>query len=277
LYCGPRAEGTFTIGQIEQVLEEAVKIGIIEWIYFEGGEPFLFYPLLEEGIRRAKAKGFKVGVVTNGFGSNSKEDSELYLKPLKKLGVDYLSISNDTYHYGEQDINPATVAVSVAESLSIETAPICIEPPRIIKDIEEGKGKPVVGGGAKFRGRAVEKLTENLPLTPPELLIECPDEDLESPSRVHLDPLGNVHICQGISMGNMWETPLSELVKKYRASEHPVCGPLIHGGPAELAKEWGIIPEQGYIDECHFCYLIRKATIDRFPEYLAPRQVYGLE
>jgi len=110
----------------------------------------------------------------------------------------------------------------------------------------------VIGGDAKFRGRAVEKLTGDLPLRPTEALKECPYEDLDSPSRVHVDPLGNVHICQGISMGNMWETPLSELVKNYNSSEHPVCAPLLRGGPAELAKEWGISPEAGYIDECHF-------------------------
>jgi len=27
-------------------VSEAVKIGTIEWIYFEGGEPFLFYPII---------------------------------------------------------------------------------------------------------------------------------------------------------------------------------------------------------------------------------------
>ncbi|MEE8454673.1 MAG: hypothetical protein V3R90_07960, partial [Limibaculum sp.] len=39
LYCGPRAEGTFTRAQIAEVLEQAEELGTIEWIYFEGGEP----------------------------------------------------------------------------------------------------------------------------------------------------------------------------------------------------------------------------------------------
>ncbi|MGD9333098.1 MAG: hypothetical protein PVJ53_17420 [Desulfobacterales bacterium] len=53
--------GTFTIDQVNQVLNEAVMIGTIEWIFYESGQPFLFFPLLVEGIRRANAKGFKVG------------------------------------------------------------------------------------------------------------------------------------------------------------------------------------------------------------------------
>ena len=38
LYCSPKSEGTFTINQIKSVLDEALKIETIDWIYFEGGE-----------------------------------------------------------------------------------------------------------------------------------------------------------------------------------------------------------------------------------------------
>ena len=64
LYCSPRAKGTFTREQIAEVLEQAEALGTIEWIYFEGGEPFLVYPLMIEGIRMASAKGFKTGIVS---------------------------------------------------------------------------------------------------------------------------------------------------------------------------------------------------------------------
>lgn len=279
LYSSPKSQGTFTISQVTKVLDEAGKIGTVKWIFYEGGEPFLFFPLLNESITRASAKGFKVGVVTNAYGANSEEDAELWLGPLAESGVSFLNISNDTFHYGEESENPATIASSVARRLDIEISPICIEPPKALQPSSnaEGKGHPVVGGGVKFRGRAVEKLSENLPLRPWNELCECPYEDLESPSRVHVDPYGNVQICQGISIGNMWTTPLSELVSNYRSDSHPICGPLIRGGPAELVKELGVMPETGYIDECHFCYLARRASIDKFPDYLTPKQVYGLD
>jgi hypothetical protein len=279
LYSSPKSQGTFTIGQVTKVLDEAGKIGTVKWIFYEGGEPFLFFPLLTESIRRASAKGFKVGVVTNAYGASSEEDAELWLRPLAESGISFLSISNDLFHYGEESENPATIASSVAKRLDIETSPICIDPPKVLQPSSnaEGKGHPVVGGGAMFRGRAVEKLSENLPLRRWDELCECPYEDLESPSRVHVDPYGNVQVCQGISIGNMWMTPLSELVSNYRSDSHPICGPLIRGGPAELAKELGVMPETGYIDECHFCYLARRAVIDKHPDYLTPKQVYGLD
>lgn len=279
LYSSPESKGTFTIDQVSKTLSEAKKIGTVEWIFYEGGEPFLFFPLLVEGIKRAKAEGFKVGVVTNAYGANSEEDAELWLRPLAESGVSFVNISNDNFHYGEEPINPATIASSVAKRLNIESSPICIEPPKISQTSSTvaDKGQPIVGEGAKFRGRAVEKLSGNLPVRPWNGLCECPYEDLESPSRVHVDPHGNVHICQGISMGNMWETPLSELVLNYQPNSHPICGPLIRGGPAELAKALDVRPDTEYIDECHFCYSVRRGIIDQYPDYLAPKQVYGLE
>jgi MoaA/NifB/PqqE/SkfB family radical SAM enzyme len=279
LYCSPRSQGTFTIGQVAEVLDEAKKIGTVDWVYFEGGEPFLYFPLLIESIRRAGERGFRVGVVTNAYGAISEEDAELWLRPLVESGISYLNTSNDTFHYGEEAAPPAAVALSVARRLGIETAPICIEPPKVSYEssTEEDKGRPVVGGGAMFRGRAVEKLSDNLPLRSWEDLCECPYEDLRSPSRVHVDPFGNVHICQGISMGNMWETPLAELINNYHPDSHPVCGPLIRGGPAELVKVLGVKPKPGYIDECHLCFSARRAKIDNYADYLTPRQLYGLD
>lgn len=60
----------------------------------------MFFPLLVESVRQAHSRGFKVGVVTNAYGARSKEDAELWLRPLVQSGVSSLSISNDTFHYG---------------------------------------------------------------------------------------------------------------------------------------------------------------------------------
>jgi hypothetical protein len=260
-------------------LDESKKIGTVEWIYYEGGEPFLFFPLLIESINRARRMNFKVGVVTNAYGALTEEDAELWLRPMKEADVSYINISNDSLHYGDEESTPASIAISVAERLGIATEPICIEKPKVLlQQGKEGvKGRPVVGGHVKFRGRAVEKLIKNLPLRPRDELCECPYEDLVSPSRVHVDAFGNVQICQGISMGNCWETPLSVLIKDYDAQEHPICGPLIRGGPIQLVKEYGLDLADEFVDECHLCFAARTALLDKFPEYLAPRQAYGLE
>jgi hypothetical protein len=278
LYCSPRSGGTFTLDQLRHVIHEANRIGTVEWIYFEGGEPFLYYPLLLKGIELSRELGFKTGIVTNAYGAISDEDADLWLGPLADLGLAYLSTSDDSFHHDGKDESPAKRALRAAERLKIPASAICIQKPVVEAMPGEGlqRGEPVITGGAMFKGRAVEKLTEGLPRRPCAGLKECPHEELKDPSRVHIDSYGNVQLCQGISMGNIWETPLSTLFEKYDAALHPIFGPLAKGGPFLLAKEYDVEHEEEYVDECHFCYLVRLALIDRFPQYLAPRQAYGL-
>ena len=279
LYCGPKSEGTFTIKQIREVLEEAKKIGTIEWIYFEGGEPFLYYPIMLKGLRIANEMGFKTGIVTNTYWATSIEDAELWIKPISEIGVSNFTVSDDSFHFEGMTLSPASIASNVAKKLGMPEQSICIENPKVEEppDKRQEKGAPVIDGGAMFRGRAVEKLIEGLPKRAWDELISCPHEDLEDPGRVHVDSFGNVHICQGLSMGNMWKTPLSELVKNYEPEKHPICGPLLKGGPAQLARKYSVDHDKDYVDECHFCYLTRLALIEKFPEYLTPKQCYGLE
>jgi len=274
VYSGPYAKGTFTLRQIREVIDEAAKINTVQSIYFEGGEPFLFYPLMIEGIRIARSSGFRVGVVTNAYYAMAEEDAELWFRPLYDLGISDLSISDDVFHHGGVEDNPSCRAMAAARKLGLPLRSISVEEPVVSTDANTG---PVVGGGVMFRGRAVDKLAEGLPKKDWEAFTECPHEDLEDPKRIHVDAFGNVLICQGLSIGNMWETPLSVVVNNYIADVHPVAGPIAGGGPALLVKKYDIEHDDNYVDACHLCHRARLSLADRFPEYITPRQVYGLE
>lgn len=279
LYCGPSSPGTFTAGQVKTVLDEASTLGTIDSIYFEGGEPFLYYPLLLEGLKLARARGFKTGVVTNAYFATAHEDALLWLRPLAEAGMDDFSVSDDLFHQpGRPEISPAQIAARAAVELGLPVCSICIEPPATGAAGRErpGPGEPVTGGGVLFRGRAVEKLAGSVPGRSWREFTFCPHEKLDYPERVHVDPFGHVHICQGISIGNMWEKPLSRILRDYDAATHPVCGPLLRGGPALLADSYSLAREACYADACHFCYSMRLLLLDRFPSSLAPRQVYGV-
>ncbi len=264
VHSGPGAPGTFTLGQVRRTLEEAVRIGTVTRVYFEGGEPFLYYPLLLEGLRAARESGFEVGVVTNAYWAETEEDAELWLRPLAEIGMADLSISDDALHHGEEDPSPARRALRAAERLGIPVGAISIP-------------RPAQGEGVRFRGRAADKLTSDLPRRGWREFDECPDEDFADPGRVHVDAYGNVHLCQGILMGNLWRTPLSELVRSYDPRKRAVAGPIQRGGPAALAAEHGLSPEPDYASACHLCYRIRERLLDRFPDELGPGQVYGRE
>ena len=279
LHCSPRSEGTFTLSQLRSIFAEIEEIGTIDNVYFEGGEPFLYYPLMLAGLEMAEAAGLEAGIVTNSYWATSEEDAVLWLKPAVKFKDIFLSISDDLFHHAEDAESPAKKAVAAALKLGISSDAICIEKPSVEGGNPEAmaKGAPVIGGGVKFRGRAAEKLTAELPTRDWQTFIECPYEELADPGRVHLDSFGNVHICQGLSMGNCWETELSRLVREYDPYSHPIAGPLLKGGPAELARKYGVFPEHDCVEECHFCYSVRKLLLGRFPQYLAPGQVYGIE
>jgi hypothetical protein len=265
LACGPDAKGTFTRARIARVLDEAASLGTVDWIYFEGGEPFLYYPLLVEGIRMASAMGFKMGIVTNGYWATTEEDAELWLKPLRDLGISDLGISDDEFHGGESTDTPARRAIAAAKKLGLPVGRMSVEKPRA----EKGAGT------VKFRGRAAEKLTDGLPRHPAATFTECPFEDLRNPARVHVDPFGNVLFCQGLGIGSLFEEPLSRILADCQGNNHPILGPLIAGGPAFLGETHNADVGDDAVDACHLCYRVRKSLMDRFPRFLTPRQVYG--
>ena len=277
VWSSPFAEGTFTLNQVKEILEEAKKLGTVEWVFFEGGEPFLYYPILVQALRQAKQMSFKTGIVTNTYWATSVEDALEWLRPIAEVGIDDLSFSSDCYHNDRVDNEEAKNALKAAKQLKLPAGVISIKQPE--KDAKEPvpmrlEGVDVGYSQVMFRGRAASKLVEKALFKPLSQLTECP-EQLKSPSRVHLDPLGYVHICQGLCMGNAWKQPLSEIVNSYEPDSHPIVRVLVQGGPAALVREFNLPHEQSYADACHLCYDARVQLRTKFQDVLAPGQMYG--
>jgi hypothetical protein len=276
VYSCPKAKGVMRISDVREILTEAQKAGNIEWIFFEGGEPFLYYQTMLWGLRAAKKLGFKLGIVTNAYWATSVEDAKEWLGPVCEIGISVLSVSDDAYHYGRRDENLAKYAHGAAVELGLPVGTITIEDPKKYLREIEWKGKPVVKGKVMFKGRAVEKLAAGLPTKPWTEFAKCKDEDFSNQSRVHVDPFGYVHVCQGITIGNMRQISLAKLLLGFEPEKHPICGPILRGGPVELVRKYGIEHEEGYVDECHLCYSARLKLRKQFPDILAPDQMYGV-
>ena len=271
---GPSQTGTMTLENVEHILAQARELGSIRWIYFEGGEAFLYYETMSAGIRRAKELGFKVGIVSNSYWATTDAAALEWLKPLAGL-VDDLSISSDDYHGSHEGVNHPEIARRAAQQLDIPVDFISVADPEAL-DAEGATGQIPAGESAVvFRGRAAEVLASRVEASHWEQFDECPWEDLREPQRIHVDPFGNLHICQGISIGNMLERPLTEIMRDYDADAHPIVGPLLAGGPAEIVRRYGLSHEEGYADHCHLCYMARCALRQRFPDELTPDQMYG--
>jgi MoaA/NifB/PqqE/SkfB family radical SAM enzyme len=274
VWSGPRQTGTMTLQQIEEILDQAEALGGIEWIYFEGGEPFLYYGVLLAAIRAAADRGFQVGLVSNAYWATEVKDAIEWLRPMAGL-VRMLSISSDLYHGGEKLRPEAQNASDAAGELGIPVGVICVAQPQATDATAVVGQLPKGESAVMYRGRAAEKLAPGAATQPWTDFTRCPFEDLRGPGRVHVDPLGHVHICQGISLGNLFETPLPEICAAYDPDSHPITGPLLAGGPAELVRREGITHADEYADACHLCDAARRALRARYPGILTPDQMYG--
>ncbi len=268
----PWQTGTLTLEQIEVILQQAKRAGVSS-IYFEGGEPFLYYALMVRGVEMAHEMGFGVGIVSNGYWAHTREDARLWLGPLAGKLED-LSISCDLFHFSEETLYKAKNAVEAAEALGIPVGTISVAQPG--EDATDSHGQLEDEAAVMYRGRASETLVQHAEKHPWDSFAECPHEDLNDPGRVHLDPSGNLHICQGISIGNLFEKPLTQILEEYDVEAHSICGPIHSGGPVALVSEYNIPHESHYADACHLCYEARRSLRPRFPEILGPDQMYGI-
>jgi hypothetical protein len=272
---GPRQQATMTLATVRRALVQASELEGLEWLYLEGGEPFLYYPVFLEGVRLASERGYRVGVVTNGYWATAPEDARAWLQPLAGK-VEDLSISSDPYHGAEDGDLKLETARDAARSLGIPADVIRVAQPEEMREGPEGLRAPEGMASIRYRGRAACELVGRTPHRSWESFTECPGEELREPERVHLDPYGHVHLCQGISLGNVMGSTLREICEGYEPEAHPIVGPLLAGGPAELVRRYGLGLEGQYADACHLCYEARRALRERFPEQLVPDEVYGV-
>jgi hypothetical protein len=271
----PSQEGVVTLAQVREIMRQAQALGTVTSIYLEGGEPFLYYPLMVRAAQEAAELGFQVGVVTNNYWATTVEDAVEWLRPLAGLVQD-LSVSTDLFHADEMVSQQSRNALAAAELLGIPVDTlVCGVPEGAPGYPTQAAGEPVESGSIMFKGRAAVKLVEGVARRPWREFTECPYERLDDPGRVHVDHLGHLHVCQGLTMGSMFERPLAELVAAYDPHAHPVVGPLLAGGPAALVERYDLPHEAAYVDTCHLCYTAREMLRERFPEVLGPGQMYG--
>lgn len=273
----PWQTGVFKFDQLEDVFQQALDCRTIGEIYFEGGEAFLYHPILVKAIARATELGFATGIVTNGYWATTHEDALIWLRPLADAGLDKIEVSCDVFHAGEESSEVELPGLAAAAGLGLVAGSITIAPPSGYRDPGASiPGEAISGGDVMYRGRAAHRLAAGLPTQPWDTFTACPYEDLVDPGRIHLDPFGNLHICQGVVIGNLFARPLAEILRTYDPAAMPVIGQLLAGGPAQLVRDYDLAPDDGYVDACHLCYTAREQLRPAFPAILAPDQMYGV-
>jgi hypothetical protein len=273
VWSSPDVEGTMTLAQLRDGIDQAAATGQVTMVYFEGGEPTLAYPVVLEAAKHAREKGLEWGLVSNCYWATSPDDARVWLQPFKELGISDLSLSSYAYFVEDADEVHLQNAAMAAHELELPMlvlevgAPACLDVPGLcLGDV----------GEVMHKGRAAVELAPERAARPPETLVTCPYEDFAEPGRAHLGPDGELQICQGISAGNVWREGLQAIIDGYDPATRPVIREILSGGPWALAQAYGHSAErEAYADECHLCYEVRGALRARFPEVLAPAQCYG--
>jgi len=260
----PEQSGVMSADDIDAYLIGASDLGTITSAAIEGGEPFVYYDELLAAVEVCHRHGLPVDVLSNCFWARSEQDAENALVPLVRAGLTKLLTSTDVFHTVYVPSERVDTAIAVAERLGIGTG-------KMVSRIES----------VMFRGRAAHALA---PKDTREGVAwqecpTCPKEALASPRRVHLDRHGNLHACQGISIGNAASQSIADVARAYDPEAHPIVGALLRGGPTQLARmamEDGFSPEERYVDACHLCYESRRALRPRHPRELGPDEMYGI-
>jgi MoaA/NifB/PqqE/SkfB family radical SAM enzyme len=272
----PKAKGVFTLRQIRNILTEAKKLGTVNYVSIEGGEPFLYYPIMVKAVKEAVNLGFHVEILSNCFWATCPEDALEWLHPIADTRDVELSLSSDLYHGENWESEEVKSAAKAAKTLNIKTGVISVKHPDTeVPRLNEIEGAKVDFWELMYRGRAFSKLAEKTSRKPWREFTKCSYEDFTKQERVHVDPFGYVHVCQGISIGNAWQKPFSKIIEEYDPYANPILEPLIHGGPAALAEKFSLPHDEVYADACHMCYALRYMLRNKYPNILVPNQMYG--
>lgn len=277
VYSDQRAFGKISLSQISQILNDARNLPDLTWVYFGGGEPFTQYPLLLKAIQRAIKLEYDVGVETNGYFARTITAGLRFLKPLAKLGLKEIRISNDFLHYKNPFKSPANNAIVAAQQLGLSTKVISIPYPdeKIPIQDQKNSGVNVIEPRLMFSGRAADRLVAQSQFYDWKKFTECPRRDLSDPQELFVDAYGFVQICPGISIGNVNKQTLSTIIQDFDINEHEILFPLLSFGPSGLIRVFNLESEREFAGPCHCCYMTRRELIDTHPDLLGPRNVYG--
>ncbi|MBN2204788.1 MAG: radical SAM protein [Thermoleophilia bacterium] len=278
VFGGPETEGTMTLAQLNDAIDQTADVPSIDTVYFEGGEPTLYWPVVLEAARYARARGLDVGVVTNCHWAESVEDAKVWLAPLAEIGITDLSLSSYAYFAEEENLEERLLRNAVLAAVELGLPMGLLEVGAEAKLDVPGVCTGDVGE-IMYKGRAAVELAParaELDGRPPQTFTECPYEDFVASGRAHLGADGELQLCQGISAGNVWRDGLAAVVERYDPRALPVVRELLRGGPLELTRAYDVVPaRERYADACHLCFETRLALRDRYPDVLAPAACYG--
>lgn len=283
---------------IDKALGDFMLDKHIFWHHLSGGEIFLQKEKLIEIVKRIR-KYFKkdIGISTNGFWAKNENETIAIVKELDKNGVSGIAVSVDYFHQKQLSIEgPKTLAKIIKKSglnthtylmgarLNVDvsnSSKINSLTENITNEFKQEQeitlAIPIersIGKGSKINQPKKHKIPQGKCT---ELNTCLGERSPFNPAMVWIDPYGNVMICYGIIIGNIYSNSLNEIIGEYNPEKFPLLNKLAEHGPKGIfavAKEKGMNSSVGFYDECDLCYQSRSYLQKQYPDLIGPAECY---
>jgi MoaA/NifB/PqqE/SkfB family radical SAM enzyme len=294
---GPKQEGCMNSADMEMWLAELVDTQPIRSCTFHGGEPFLYFEILKEGLEKARERGIhERWVITNGYWAETRIIAEEKLRELKEYGLTCITFSVDAFHQEYIPFDNVKTGLVAATQLGFDT--IAVDSyyivskdyndtynkitTKVIDNLNKLPGVDFFQYPISFEGRAADYLTEDVQLRQgiPGGRCRFPrwlGGDYQNPQTVEIDYEGNVTLCPGICIGNAKKRFLTDVIENYDYRNHPIMRIVAEEGPLglfKLAEAKGYKGARNFVNECHLCYEVRRFLRTVYPQYLTPAGCY---
>ncbi|MFO7869715.1 MAG: radical SAM protein [Bacteroidales bacterium] len=269
------------------------------WNHISGGELMLQHEKLYALVSRIR-RYFRgdVGISTNGYWATSPQIADTRLQELQDAGVNGISVSADIFHheYISQEYVKNAVQSIVRAGFSRHSYVIgsfCNADvfnatlynkasEAYISNIVAHSSIPVArptirsigkGNSLNFPKRSTfsqqDKCTD---------LSECLGKrGLFNPAMVYVDVYGNVMICPGIIIGNLYVKGFSEIIENFTSTQHILLEKLATSPYSLYTHAVAMCGEtlpKFFYDVCDMCYTSRLYVRSLYPEVLGPVECY---
>lgn len=243
--CSNTIDEKIDINKTLMVIKELKQKEAIRMVGITGGEPFIYFSDAIGLIERVKQLGLGVTFTTNGFWGKEYEIAYEKLKIIKKLGVDFFTLSVDDFHEKFVPYQSIANVVDISKKLDIRI---------IINSVSTKNSKRLKGVLEKLEnslincnlieipcvpvGHAAERIKEDEYIYMDELPTGC----CEFMNTFTILPNGNAYPCcseAGMSsvlyLGNIYHDSVDDLLKNFYNNN--ICSVLREKGTTYIYKE----------------------------------------
>jgi hypothetical protein len=273
---------------LRQALEAVTVWKPTPQVHFTGGEPFLYFDLLVEGVQAAARLGIPRYVETSASWCTNEAEAVERFVALKQAGLQAVLVSCSPFH--AERIPPVRAFRAVRAAVDVLGSDhVTVYLPqflRVVQLFDADRTTPLEryveefglegaceilwqGYGIISGGRSGYKVGHLVPRHPANAFAQADCAvDILYAHHSHFDLYGNFisGFCGGLTVGDWHDLP--QLLTDFRAGRYPpLTEVLVERGPHglfEMAQEqYGYEPlPDGYTAKCHLCVDVRRHLVE---------------